>query len=51
MDYADLICGTSTGGLIALALALRVPAETICDFYEKKGPGIFTLFVPPIKVS
>lgn len=41
VDYTDLICGTSTGGLIALALALRIPAETICNFYEKKGPQIF----------
>lgn len=41
VDYADLICGTSTGGLIALGLALRIPATTICDFYEKKGPVIF----------
>lgn len=41
VDYADLICGTSTGGLIALALASRIPTETICEFYEKKGPLIF----------
>ncbi|MET4149092.1 MULTISPECIES: CBASS cGAMP-activated phospholipase [unclassified Bradyrhizobium] len=41
VDYADLICGTSTGGLIALGLALRIPAETICHFYEQHGPKIF----------
>ena len=41
VDYADLICGTSTGGLIALGLALRIPAETICHFYETHGPKIF----------
>lgn len=41
VDYADLICGTSTGGLIALALALRIAAEKICEFYEKRGPEIF----------
>jgi hypothetical protein len=41
VDYADMICGTSTGGLIALGLALRIPAETICHFYEAHGPRIF----------
>jgi hypothetical protein len=41
VDYADLICGTSTGGLIGLGLALRIPAEQICAFYEEAGPRIF----------
>lgn len=40
-DYFDMICGTSTGGLIALALALKIPAKEICDFYEFEGPKIF----------
>lgn len=40
-DYFDMICGTSTGGLIALALALKIPANEICDFYETEGPKIF----------
>ncbi len=40
-DYFDMICGTSTGGLIALALSLKVPAKEICDFYIKDGPNIF----------
>lgn len=40
-DHFDMICGTSTGGLIALALSLKIPAKEICDFYEKKGEIIF----------
>ncbi|WP_445749611.1 CBASS cGAMP-activated phospholipase [Polaribacter sp.] len=40
-DHFDMICGTSTGGLIALALSLKISAEEICEFYEKKGELIF----------
>lgn len=40
-DHFDMICGTSTGGLIALALSLKIPAKEICDFYENKGELIF----------
>lgn len=40
-DHFDMICGTSTGGLIALALTSLIPAEDICNFYEKKGELIF----------
>ena len=40
-DYFDLICGTSTGGLIALALALKIPANKISEFYEQYGKQIF----------
>ena len=41
VDFFDLLCGTSTGGLIALGISLRVPMHEICDFYEKKGAFIF----------
>jgi len=40
-DYFDLLCGTSTGGLIALALSLKIPAKEITEFYELHGSKIF----------
>ncbi|MGW9185522.1 CBASS cGAMP-activated phospholipase [Agromyces sp. NPDC055661] len=40
-SYFDLIVGTSTGGIIALALGLGIPASDILRFYEEKGPDIF----------
>ena len=45
-DYFDMICGTSTGGLIALALSLKVPAKDIADFYYTEGPLIFNYRSP-----
>ena len=41
-DYFDLIAGTSTGGIIALALGLGIPSETIRDMYAGNGVRIFT---------
>jgi uncharacterized protein len=41
VDYFDLICGTSTGGLIALALSIRTPAKEIVNFYRKYSKVIF----------
>ncbi|RLE25469.1 MAG: hypothetical protein DRJ65_07665, partial [Acidobacteria bacterium] len=38
---ADLFAGTSTGGLLALALAKGEPLEAIRDFYVDDGPDIF----------
>jgi uncharacterized protein len=41
IDHFDLVVGTSTGGLVALALgAGRTPSEVV-DFYVDKGPRIF----------
>ena len=40
-DHFDLLCGTSTGGLIALAASLKIPMSEICSFYEIEGPSIF----------
>jgi hypothetical protein len=40
-DHFDLIVGTSTGGIIALALGLGVPAEGIARFYRQYGPALF----------
>lgn len=41
VNYFDLICGTSTGGLIALALSIGVPAKDIVTLYQEKGSKIF----------
>jgi hypothetical protein len=37
----DLITGTSTGGIIAIALSVGIPAEDILQFYVDHGPAIF----------
>jgi hypothetical protein len=41
VDHFDLIAGTSTGGIIALGLALGLPAREILEFYKSHGPAIF----------
>ena len=41
VDHFDLIVGTSTGGIIALGLALGMPASHILDFFFEKGERIF----------
>ena len=40
-DYFDMLCGTSTGGLIALALSLKIPATKLSELYADKGAEIF----------
>lgn len=53
-DYFDLICGTSTGGIIALGLALGMPAQDILLLYRENAkkifpgkPGIFSYLRKP----
>lgn len=41
-DYFDLVCGTSTGGLLAMGVSLGIPMEDIVKFYVEKGPKIFS---------
>lgn len=40
-EYFDLITGTSTGGIIAIGLAMGLPARDILKLYESQGPAIF----------
>jgi uncharacterized protein len=40
-EYFDLIAGTSTGGILAIGLALGIPAQTLLRLYEERGPEIF----------
>lgn len=43
----DLICGTSIGGIIALAIAFEVPMSRVVKLFEEEGEHIF----PPHKVA
>lgn len=40
-DYFDLICGTSTGGIIALGVSAGIPMKKVVKFYREYGPTIF----------
>lgn len=40
-DYYDLIGGTSTGAIIATALALGLSVEEVIDLYMRLGPEVF----------
>lgn len=41
VQHFDLIAGTSTGAIIALALAIGEPASTILRMYEERSDAIF----------
>jgi uncharacterized protein len=40
--HFDLVAGTSTGAIIAAALAAGEPAAKVVEFYRDRGPKIFT---------
>ena len=40
-DRFDMFCGTSTGAIIALALATGMSAAEVMTFYETLGPQVF----------
>jgi len=47
----DVICGTSIGGIIALALAVGKTPEDLIPFFTEQGPLLFTLgsnVFPPV---
>jgi hypothetical protein len=45
-DCFDLICGTSTGGIIAMGIGLGIPAQKLVDFYLEDGRRIFPVWWP-----
>jgi patatin-like phospholipase/acyl hydrolase len=47
-SYFDLIAGTSTGGIIAIGLGLRLTAADILKLYEEQGPAIFDQHHGPV---
>jgi len=40
-EYFDLICGTSTGAILAIAIALGIPASELVKFYREHAQLIF----------
>ena len=40
-EHFDLICGTSTGAILAIGISLGVPADQLVDFYKNYAKIIF----------
>jgi len=46
--HFDLSCGTSIGGIVALAVAFEVPMKKVTKVFSELGPTIFPLHQPPV---
>ena len=42
-EYFDLICGTSTGAILAIAISLGIPAKDLAKFYKEHAQTIFLI--------
>ena len=43
VDHFDLIAGTSTGGIISLALGMGASTQDMVNFYRDRGPVVFPM--------
>ncbi|MBI3137734.1 MAG: patatin-like phospholipase family protein [Sphingobacteriales bacterium] len=44
-DHFDLICGTSTGAILAIGLSLGIPAKELLAFYKQYARSIFLRWI------
>jgi len=44
-EHFDLICGTSTGAILAIAIALGIPSSDLVKFYKENAKIIFPRFI------
>jgi len=44
-QHFDLICGTSTGAILAIAIALGIPSKDLVKFYKENASIIFPRFI------
>ena len=42
-EHFDLICGTSTGAILAIGIALGIPASKLLEFYKDNAKIILAL--------
>jgi len=45
-SHFDLVVGTSTGGILAMAIAAGIDIDQVIDLYQRKGPTIFQCPTP-----